>query len=442
MRVGPWWRWGRLLSSRPEASCSSSTVRFRLGSPLLPLLLSLPLVAGLVSEAQAQTTFVKNTGQTTVLNNLQGFTADIVQPFTTGSNAAGYRLTSVVFKFRGLSDNSPSFTVAIYTDSSGSPGNSLGTLTNPALSSGSDVEYTFPASGQGIDLAANTQYWIVIDNTSTSPSDVFWGWAITASDSEDAGAAPGWSIGNSKSGRAATSTGGFTIEGTDVLQIEIIGTTKTATNTAATGAATITGIATQGQTLTVNQGTLADADGLPSTTFPAGYTFQWKRNNTNITGATSRTYTLVQADVGQNIISVTVSFTDGGGSTESRTSIATQTVANVNDDPTGAPSISGTAAQGQTLTADTSEIADPDGLGSFSYQWKRGTTSISGATSSTYTLVGDDVGETITVTVSWTDGGGTSESLTSAATAQVAAGVTVSFKESAHEVEEGDAVTL
>ncbi|MCY3650552.1 MAG: putative Ig domain-containing protein, partial [Acidimicrobiaceae bacterium] len=109
---------------------------------------------------------------------------------------------------------------------------------------------------------------------------------------------------------------------------------------------------------------------------------------------------------------------------------------------TGAPTITGTATQGQTLTADTSGIADPDGLGSFSYQWKRGTTSISGATSSTYTLVGDDVGQTITVTVSWNDGGGTSESLTSAATAQVAAGVTVSFKESAHEVEEGDAVTL
>ena len=55
MRVVPWRRWGRLLSSRSEASCSSSTVRFRLGSPLLPLLLGLPLVAGLgPTRAQAQ----------------------------------------------------------------------------------------------------------------------------------------------------------------------------------------------------------------------------------------------------------------------------------------------------------------------------------------------------------------------------------------------------
>ncbi|MYK86290.1 MAG: hypothetical protein F4025_07825, partial [Synechococcus sp. SB0669_bin_7] len=56
MRVVPWRRWGRcLLSSRSEASCSSSTVRFRLGSPLLPLLLGLPLAAGLgPTRAQAQ----------------------------------------------------------------------------------------------------------------------------------------------------------------------------------------------------------------------------------------------------------------------------------------------------------------------------------------------------------------------------------------------------
>ncbi|MYK85860.1 MAG: hypothetical protein F4025_05520, partial [Synechococcus sp. SB0669_bin_7] len=218
MKVSPWRR-----------GC-----RFRPCSPLLPLLLSLPLVAGLVSEAQAQTTFVKNTGQTTVSNTLQSFTRDTAQAFTTGGNAAGYKLTSVVFKFRTLYNNSPSFTVAIYTNSSGSPGNSLGTLTNPALSAGDYVEYTFTASGQGIDLEANTQYWIVIDNTSTSVVDTTMGWAITASDSEDAGAASGWSIANSKGDRSSTSTGSFTSE-TDVLQIEIIGTAKTA-NTAATGA--------------------------------------------------------------------------------------------------------------------------------------------------------------------------------------------------------------
>lgn len=55
MRVSPWRRWRRLLSYRPEASCSSSTGRFRPGFPLFPFLLGLlPLLAGLSSEAAAQ----------------------------------------------------------------------------------------------------------------------------------------------------------------------------------------------------------------------------------------------------------------------------------------------------------------------------------------------------------------------------------------------------
>ncbi|MCY4132957.1 MAG: hypothetical protein OXF39_09995 [Nitrospira sp.] len=119
-------------------------------------------------------------------------------------------------------------------------------------------------------------------------------------------------------------------------------------------------------------------------------------------------------------ITVTVSYTDGGGTAESLTSTATAEVANINDAPTGRPTITGTATQGQTLTANTGGISDPDGLGTFSYQWKRSGTNISGATSSTYTLVQADVGETITVTVSYTDVWGTAESLTSAATATVA----------------------
>ena len=76
---------------------------------------------------------------------------------------------------------------------------------------------------------------------------------------------------------------------------------------------------------------------------------------------------------------------------------------------TGEPTISGTARVGQTLTADTSGIADADGITSvsYSYQWIRVLdtveTEISGAESSTYTLVADDVGKTIRVKVTFTD---------------------------------------
>ena len=93
-----------------------------------------------------------------------------------------------------------------------------------------------------------------------------------------------------------------------------------------------------------------------------------------------------------------------------------------NNEPTGLPTITGTAQVGQTLTANTSGIGDADGLGTFAYQWIRGAAAnIAGATGLTYGPVAADVGATLKVRVSWTDGAGTAESLTSAPTAPVTA---------------------
>ena len=97
-----------------------------------------------------------------------------------------------------------------------------------------------------------------------------------------------------------------------------------------------------------------------------------------------------------------------------------------NTPATGVPAISGTAQVGETLAADTSGIADADGLSdvSYAYQWIRtdgGTdTDIAGATDSTYTLTNDDQGKTIKLKVWLIDDNGNSETLTSAATAAVA----------------------
>ena len=137
----------------------------------------------------------------------------------------------------------------------------------------------------------------------------------------------------------------------------------------------------------------------------------------NISGATGSTYTLTQSEVGK-AITVVASYTDGGNTAESVSSSATSSVLNVNDAPTGSVSITGTATQGQTLTA-SHTLADVDGLGTVSYQWKSGGVNISGATGSTYTLTQSEVGKAITVVASYTDGGNTSESLSSSATSSV-----------------------
>ena len=80
---------------------------------------------------------------------------------------------------------------------------------------------------------------------------------------------------------------------------------------------------------------------------------------------------------------------------------------------------------GETLSADTSGIADANGLtnAQFSYQWMRNDgntdTNIVGAIGQTYTLTTDDVGQAIKVEVSFADDHGYSESLASTATAAV-----------------------
>ena len=130
------------------------------------------------------------------------------------------------------------------------------------------------------------------------------------------------------------------------------------------------------------------------------------------TGATGETITLTQSDVGSTI-TVTASYTDAQGTAETMASAATAAVANVNDSPTGAVTITGTAAEDQVLTASNS-LADEDGMGAVTYTWSNG------ATGDTITLAQSDVDSAITVTASYTDAQGTAETMASAATTAVA----------------------
>ena len=108
-----------------------------------------------------------------------------------------------------------------------------------------------------------------------------------------------------------------------------------------------------------------------------------------------------------------MSYTDDEGTAQSVTSVATSAVMNVNDDPTGEITISGTASQGNDLTAVTTALADEDGLGTLSYQWLRDGEEISGATSESYELGENDGGEIINVKVTYTDKYGTNEEVSS-----------------------------
>ena len=84
----------------------------------------------------------------------------------------------------------------------------------------------------------------------------------------------------------------------------------------------------------------------------------------------------------------------------------------------GVRDVGGTGTQGEQLGAGVSDADGTSGV-TISYQWKRGGTSIDGATSSSYTLTQADVGAAITVTASYTDELNTAESRTSAETSNV-----------------------
>ena len=208
-------------------------------------------------------------------------------------------------------------------------------------------------------------------------------------------------------------------------------------NTPATGEPTIGGTPQVRRTLTVDASAIEDADGMENAVFR----YQWFATKASTTyeyaGETDSTYKLIPADEGHTF-HVEVSFTDDRGYSETLTSAATEAVAAAapNSEPTGLPAVDGTPQVGETLTADTSAIDDPDGLEnvSYRYQWissqaviddVTGTSNIvsieiPGETGQTYTLIPDDEGSTFQVRVTFTDDADYEQTLTSAATVAVA----------------------
>jgi Ca2+-binding RTX toxin-like protein/methionine-rich copper-binding protein CopC len=90
-----------------------------------------------------------------------------------------------------------------------------------------------------------------------------------------------------------------------------------------TGGVTISGLLRQGQVLTSNN-TLADTDGIGT------IAYQWQAGGVNISGATSNSYTLTQAEVGKTI-TVIANYVDRLGNAESAISAASVAVAGVAD---------------------------------------------------------------------------------------------------------------
>jgi M6 family metalloprotease-like protein len=158
---------------------------------------------------------------------------------------------------------------------------------------------------------------------------------------------------------------------------------------------------------------------LTGTVVPASannQTITWSIVNAGTTGATiSGTNTFNTTNSGTATVLATIN--NGSSPTSNYTKEFTITVSKATLG--GTATISGNAVFGQTLTAVTASLTSSPTipvLGALSYQWRRGTANISGATASTYTLVQGDIGQTINVQITAANCTGT---VTSSSTATV-----------------------
>jgi uncharacterized protein YukE len=185
---------------------------------------------------------------------------------------------------------------------------------------------------------------------------------------------------------------------------------------------TISGAPHPGQRLTAEPGTWTG-------TAPIRFQYFWLRCNRNgnncsrISGETGTRYTARNADVGRTL-RVLVRARNAQGTTDAR-SAAVAIVAASAPRNTARPTITGTAQEGQTLTAGQGTWSGTTPM-AFAFQWRRcnaagsSCSSITGGTAQTYAVTAQDVGHTLRVRVTARNIAG-SRTADSARTPQIAA---------------------
>ena len=209
-------------------------------------------------QAQTVETLVSNTGPTS--SSSVALSHKGTQRFTTGAHTAGYTLSSVDIVVR-LSN---AFSLSVCeTGGDGFPTSTCTNLTPPATFAGGAVTFTAPAD---TTLSASTTYAVVVTKGSQNLEA-----RQISSDSEDTGAATGWSIRNNYDS-LDSAAGSWNADGSNSLQIAIKGYANTPPNNAPTVANPITDqTAMEGQafSFTFPDTTFADEDTDDTLTYTA-----------------------------------------------------------------------------------------------------------------------------------------------------------------------------
>ena len=173
------------------------------------------------------------------------------------------------------------------------------------------------------------------------------------------------------------------------------------------------------QTLVYRAAVAADTATVAATAADAGAAVAY--GTAEDADAESDGYQAAVPDAGEALVEVAVTAADGTVRRYRAVLSRAAAEAAENTAPTGLPEIAGTAEVGATLTASADDVEDGDGLdnATFAYQWLADDAAIAGATGTTYEAGRGDVGKTLKVRVTFTDDGGTAETLDSAATEAV-----------------------
>jgi len=217
------------------------------------------------------------------------------------------------------------------------------------------------------------------------------------------------------------------IDGVDTLRnVELLAfadvTVPAPTNVPASGTVTVSDLTPTEGLLLLATSLITDPDGVDASTFQLVWEAETRPGLWTQVGAGS-TFTPGDAEVGLALRAVATFFDQAAiPNAERVVSDQTAPVVGTNDPPTGGATLSVATPQiGAQLSVVTAGLADPDGLGPLAFQWQAGGVNIAGARAASFTPGAAQLGLTLRVVVTWTDQQGFAESVTTPASAPVAA---------------------
>ncbi len=278
------------------------------------------------------------TGFTSSGNNL-----DVAQAFTTGDESLGYRVASVQIRStRALSETElNNFVITLRSDGPG--GTVIGTFTNPAT--GSANLYTFTAPAGGIDLAANTTYYLNLSGATRRVSFLTGNSRLN----EDSGSLSDWSIANNHRFFNGTSWTAFN----RVVRFNLFGSVVTGPGVAtqATDATATEGSTTDTATFTVALNTQPASAVMVTVTAPSGLTLDGPDGATTFTNSEVLSFSTSSWSTAQTVI---VRATDNSADDPGvRELAATYSATSSDDDYSG---LTGTAATIEVTDDDETEV--------------------------------------------------------------------------------------